>query len=65
MKGRLVTDRKCSCSGSLSGARQLFEELVRGKPKRKTRKWEFQGQILDMSWNNAKEWSNGGGGTPS
>lgn len=46
---------------SLLGARQLFEELVRGKPKRKTRKWEFQGQTLDMSWDKAKEWSTGEG----
>lgn len=65
MKGRSVTDRKCHCSGSLLGARQHSEELVRGKPKRKTRKWEFQGQIFDMSWNCTKEWRNEGGGTPS
>lgn len=65
MKGRSVTDRKCHCSRSLWEARQHSEEIVRGKPKRKTRKWEFQGQIFDMSWNCTKEWRNEGGETPS
>lgn len=38
---------------------QLYRET-----KKETRKWEFQGQILDMLWDCAKEWNSMGGETP-
>lgn len=63
LKGRVLTSSKYFSPKDSLGDRQLAlcgtckATAYRETKKKETRKWEFQGQILDMLWDCAKEWN--------